>query len=144
MTHARGLGAAKVGAIGYCLGGLLAYLAACRTDADASVGYYGVAIPNFLGEAANIKKPLTLHVAGKDSFVSPAAQQQMRDGLASNPLVTLHSIPSKITPSPERAACTTTPTPRASPMRGRWHFLESIWHEIWSDSDLRVCPRGMR
>ncbi len=93
ITHARGLGPAKVGAMGYCLGGLLAYLTACRTDAEASVGYYGVAIPNFLGEAANIKKPITLHVAGKDSFVSPAAQQQMRDGLASNPLVTLHFYP---------------------------------------------------
>ncbi len=48
----------KVGAVGYCLGGLLAYLTATRTDADASVGYYGVSIQDKLGEAANIKKPL--------------------------------------------------------------------------------------
>ncbi len=32
----------KIGTVGYCLGGQLAYLAAARTDADASVGYYGV------------------------------------------------------------------------------------------------------
>ena len=36
----------KVGAIGYCLGGRLAFLTATRTDADASVGYYGVGIEN--------------------------------------------------------------------------------------------------
>jgi carboxymethylenebutenolidase len=29
----------KVGAVGYCLGGRLAYMTAARTDADASVGY---------------------------------------------------------------------------------------------------------
>jgi carboxymethylenebutenolidase len=32
----------KVGAVGYCLGGLLAFLTATRTDADACVSYYGV------------------------------------------------------------------------------------------------------
>jgi carboxymethylenebutenolidase len=45
ISAARGWGAKKVGAVGYCLGGLLAYLSACRTDSDASVGYYGVNIP---------------------------------------------------------------------------------------------------
>ena len=34
----------KVGVVGYCLGGRLAYLCATRTDSDASVSYYGVAI----------------------------------------------------------------------------------------------------
>ncbi len=80
----------KVGAVGYCLGGLLAYLTAARTDADASVGYYGVNIPAFLGEAARIKKPLLLHVAAEDSFVPKPAQDAMAAGLKDNPLVTLH------------------------------------------------------
>jgi len=83
-------GAKKVGAVGYCLGGLLAYLTATRTDADASVGYYGVNIPAFLGEAARIKKPLLLHVAAEDSFVPKPAQDAMAAGLKDNPLVTLH------------------------------------------------------
>ena len=34
----------KVGAVGFCLGGLLAFLTATRTDVDAAVGYYGVGI----------------------------------------------------------------------------------------------------
>lgn len=41
----------KVGVLGFCLGGKLAYLAACRTDADAVVGYYGVGIEAALDEA---------------------------------------------------------------------------------------------
>jgi carboxymethylenebutenolidase len=96
IDYARAqLGAGKVGAVGYCLGGLLAYLTAARTNADASVGYYGVNIPAFLGEAASIKKPLMLHVAGKDGFVPPEAQKQMKDGLGANSLVTIHDYPER-------------------------------------------------
>ena len=83
----------KVGAVGYCLGGLLAYLTAARTDADASVGYYGVNIQTKLDEAAKIKKPLMLHIAAKDQFVKPEAQKAIQDGLAHNPLVTIHVYP---------------------------------------------------
>lgn len=83
----------KVGASGYCLGGLLAYLAATRTNSDATVGYYGINIQNFLNEAAAIKKPLLLHVAAKDEFHPPEAQHQVAAGLSPNPLVTLHTYP---------------------------------------------------
>ncbi|MBT6211847.1 MAG: dienelactone hydrolase family protein, partial [Woeseia sp.] len=34
----------RVGALGYCLGGRTAFLVAARTDADCSIGYYGVNI----------------------------------------------------------------------------------------------------
>jgi carboxymethylenebutenolidase len=91
IAHVRGMGCTKVGAVGYCLGGLLAYLTAARTDADASVGYYGVNIPAFVGEAANIKQPLMLHIAGKDGFVDAAAQAAMHAGLGGNAKVTLHT-----------------------------------------------------
>ncbi len=91
VAHARSIGAANVGAVGYCLGGLLAYLTACRTDCDACVGYYGVNIPSFVGEAANITKPLMLHIAGKDGFVDAAAQAAMQAGLGGNSKITLHT-----------------------------------------------------
>lgn len=83
----------KVGAVGYCLGGQLAYLTATRTDIDAAVGYYGVNIQNLLGEAGNIKKPLMLHIAAKDEFTPPDAQKKIEDGLKDNPHVTLHAYP---------------------------------------------------
>jgi carboxymethylenebutenolidase len=66
----------KVGTVGYCLGGMLAYLAATRTDADASVGYYGVSLPKYLGEAGNITRPLMLHIADEDGFSSKDAQAE--------------------------------------------------------------------
>src|SRR5690348_17687307 len=36
--------AGKIGALGFCLGGKLAYLAAARSGVDVAVGYYGVGI----------------------------------------------------------------------------------------------------
>ncbi len=81
----------KVGSVGYCLGGKLAYLMATRSDADANVGYYGVGIQDLLGEAKGIKKPLLLHVAEKDQFVPPEAQAKVKAALTGNPLVTIHS-----------------------------------------------------
>ena len=95
ITHLRSTQGCtgKVGAVGYCLGGLLAYLTAARTDSDASVGYYGVNIQTKLDEAKNIKKPLMLHIAAKDQFVPAAAQKQIVDGLSSNPLVTVYTYP---------------------------------------------------
>jgi len=83
----------KVGAVGYCLGGLLAYLTAARTNVDCSVGYYGVNIHEKLGEAADIQKPLMLHIAAKDQFVPPQAQKKIQDGLSGNPQVTIHIYP---------------------------------------------------
>ena len=95
ISHLRELDgcSGKVGAVGYCLGGLLAYLTAARTDVDASVGYYGVNIDQKLDEARNIKWPLLLHIAEKDQFVNPEAQKKIADGLKHNPLVTLHFYP---------------------------------------------------
>jgi|TARA_B100000614_G_scaffold261837_2_gene292871 carboxymethylenebutenolidase len=83
----------KVGAVGYCLGGQLAYLTACHTSSDASVGYYGVNIQNRLDDAKGIKKPLMLHIAGKDEFVPPEAQEQVVAGLRDNSHVTIHRYP---------------------------------------------------
>src|SRR4051812_11280686 len=62
----------KVGSVGFCLGGLLAYLTATRTDVDAAVAYYGVGIDKHLTE--NVSHPLLMHVAAEDGFVPKEAQ----------------------------------------------------------------------
>ena len=80
----------KVGAVGYCLGGLLAYLTSTRTDADAAVGYYGVGIEGKLDEAKTMHGRLMLHVAAKDQFVPPEAQAAVKAGLAGNPKASVH------------------------------------------------------
>lgn len=83
----------KAGTVGYCLGGKLAYLMATRSSADCNVGYYGVGIENALGDAKNIKKPLMLHIAEKDSFCPPDAQKKIKAGLAGNRQVMIHAYP---------------------------------------------------
>jgi carboxymethylenebutenolidase len=95
VAYARGLAGSngKVGTVGFCLGGKLAYLMACRSDTNCNVGYYGVGIEEALGEAANIKAPVMLHIAEEDGFVSKDAQKQVRDGLASNSHATVFSYP---------------------------------------------------
>ncbi len=92
LAHLRGHEACngKAGSLGYCLGGKLAYLMATRSDADCNVGYYGVGLEALLGEAGNIAAPLLLHMASKDQFVPPEAQEKIAAGLAGNPNVTLH------------------------------------------------------
>src|SRR5690242_16266150 len=72
----------KVAALGYCLGGKLAYLAAARAGVDAAIGYYGVYIEKSLGEAKKIKCPLLLHFAGNDRFVPAAAIAKIQKALS--------------------------------------------------------------
>jgi carboxymethylenebutenolidase len=89
-----GLGAGgKVGCVGYCLGGRLAYMAAARTDVDASVGYYAVGLEDILHESKAIARPLLLHIAGDDGFVPPEVQAKMHETLGPHPRVTLHDYP---------------------------------------------------
>lgn len=83
----------KVGVVGYCLGGRLAYMAAARTDADASVGYYAVGLPDLLHEKNAIARPLMLHIAGADHFVDESAQRAMHAALDDHPKVSLHDYP---------------------------------------------------
>lgn len=93
IRHARADGVARVGAVGYCLGGRLAYMTAARTDVDASVGYYAVGVDGLLREKAAIARPLMLHIAGEDGFVDQHAQAAMHAGLDDHPKVTLHDYP---------------------------------------------------
>jgi len=81
---------AKVGVVGYCLGGRLAFMTAARTDVDASVGYYGVGIDGLLGEKNAIAHPVLLHVPEEDHFVDKDAQAAMHAGLDDHPKVTIY------------------------------------------------------
>ena len=89
----RSEGVAKVGLVGFCLGGRLAYMAAARTDISASVGYYGVMIDQMLNESHAIANPLLLHIPTADHFVGPEAQKAIHDGLGGNRHVTLYDYP---------------------------------------------------
>jgi carboxymethylenebutenolidase len=90
LAWAREQGAGMAGVMGYCMGGYIAFLAACRTDTDATVAYHGGGIHTALGEAGAIKKPLMLHNPMKDSFIPVEALNTIRETLKSNPFVTVH------------------------------------------------------
>ena len=83
----------KVGVVGFCLGGRLAFMTATRTDSDASVCYYGVGIDNLLGEKHAIARPVLLHVPQADHFVGADAQAKMHEGLDDHPQVTIFDYP---------------------------------------------------
>lgn len=91
IDHLRDVvGTKKVGAVGYCLGGLASFLAATHTDADAAVAYYAVNMHERLDEAEKLAKPLMLHIAGKDAFVPRPAQDAIIAALHNHPQITIH------------------------------------------------------
>ncbi len=57
----------KVGVVGYCWGGSLAWLAACRLDVTCAVGYYGGQIIGFNDE--NPRCPVILHFGDTDASI---------------------------------------------------------------------------
>lgn len=93
LPHVRQDGgcSGKAGAVGFCLGGQLAFLTACRTDASAS--YYGVGLENRVGEAEKLTHPLLMHVAEEDQFVPKPAQAMILAALKDHPQIEIHSYP---------------------------------------------------
>ena len=85
----------RVGAVGFCLGGNLAYLLSVRFKPDCAVGYYGVSIEKSLDEAKNLSTPLMLHIAGKDQLCPADAQAAIHRALDVNSLVTIHTYPDR-------------------------------------------------
>lgn len=89
--HAQSTG--KVGCVGYCLGGKLAYLMAARTKIAASVAYYGVGLDALTAEIPAIANPLLLHIAEEDKFVGKEAQEKIKSAVSANPKITAYSYP---------------------------------------------------
>jgi len=69
IDYARQTGK-KVGVIGYCLGGSIAWLSAARLHPDAVVAYYGGQILNFSDEKPNA--PIILHFGLEDTHIPKA------------------------------------------------------------------------
>ena len=64
---------AKVGLTGFCMGGAVTIIGACRIpEISAGVCYYGIP-PETAAKAADIKVPLQGHFANRDDWCTPAA-----------------------------------------------------------------------
>ncbi len=78
-------GVDKVGLLGFCFGGGLAFNVAALTDVDALVSYYGSALPSLLDLAPAVTAPQLHHWGTEDTFIGGPAQAEARQALASSP-----------------------------------------------------------
>jgi carboxymethylenebutenolidase len=86
--------AGRIGTVGFCVGGFMSFLAACRTDVATAVCFYGGGIVNrreglklepLLTEAANIKVPVLMLFGERDTSIPPSDVEAIRSRLAMQP-----------------------------------------------------------
>jgi carboxymethylenebutenolidase len=89
-----GVDAARIGIVGFCVGGFMAFLAACRTDVATAVCFYGGGIVNpreglklepLLNESANIKVPVLMLFGEKDASIPMSDVEAIRSRLGMQP-----------------------------------------------------------
>lgn len=68
--------AGKVGMVGYCWGGRVTYLAACRTNIAAGIVYYGGATTQLLPETPRC--PVMFHFGAKDTYIPMSDVEKIR------------------------------------------------------------------
>jgi carboxymethylenebutenolidase len=93
LAHLRSLpevAGHQAGVMGYCLGGLLAFLVACHADPDACVSYYGSGIADRLNECEDLTCPTLFHFGGNDSYIPNEQVDAIRARLGERPNVELH------------------------------------------------------
>lgn len=75
----------RVGVVGYCWGGTVAWLAACRLDLACAAAYYGRQIVDFPNE--HPRCPTIAHFGAEDALIPPETVERVR---AANPTVPVH------------------------------------------------------
>ena len=80
----------RVGCVGFCLGGKLAYLTAARTDVDCAVSYYGVGMDAHADEAARVEVPIVFHMAELDSYAPAEQRDALMTAFEGIPNATFH------------------------------------------------------
>ena len=83
----------KVAVLGYCLGALMVFLTAVRSEIDAAVAYHGGDTEKYLSEVDGLHAPLLMHLAEEDEFISKAAQAEIKAALAKKSNATVYSYP---------------------------------------------------
>ena len=83
----------KVAVQGYCLGALMAFIAAARYEVDAAIAYHGGDTEKYLGEVGGLRAPLLMHLGEEDEFISRPAQAEIKAALANKPNAIVYSYP---------------------------------------------------
>ena len=71
----------KVGSLGFCMGGLLSFIAAAEAGVDTAVCYYGGGIHQHLDRAKKIRCPVLFHFADQDAYIPQQAVAAVRKSL---------------------------------------------------------------
>ncbi|CAN5549466.1 dienelactone hydrolase family protein [soil metagenome] len=66
-----------VAALGFCIGGRLAYRLAAHSKLEAAVSYYGAEIDKHLSEADNICAPIIFHLGEEDQLIPPSSMENL-------------------------------------------------------------------
>jgi carboxymethylenebutenolidase len=80
--RARSESSGKIGAIGYCFGGRLAYMAAAAAGVDAASSFYGGGIHDNLDKAGAVRCPIQFHYAERDDHIPLAAVEKVKAAFA--------------------------------------------------------------
>jgi carboxymethylenebutenolidase len=80
----------KVGAVGFCLGGGLAFAALALTGVDAAVSYYGSAVNSMLEHADKVTNPLMFHYGVNDAFIPVENIDEVEAAFAGRDHVAFH------------------------------------------------------
>lgn len=62
-------GVGRVGVMGFCFGGTLAYLLAANTECDSLVSFYGSGVPDALDQIDAVRAPAQFHFGGSDPYI---------------------------------------------------------------------------
>jgi carboxymethylenebutenolidase len=76
--------AGKVGVVGYCWGGTVAYLTAAKAKVDAAIAYYGSGIGRHIAdEADRPRAPIMFHFGEQDKSIPPSVVEQIKAAVPS-------------------------------------------------------------
>lgn len=145
----------KVGCVGFCLGGRLAYMSAARTDVDCAVSYYGVGLEKLLDEAEHIRCPMVMHFGATDPLVPPEAYQAIAAHFAAREDVRIylypgvgHAFASTDRDTYDRSSTMMAYTRTLGLFRavmGPVYDLERLWEEhVREEFETRDAARTMR
>jgi carboxymethylenebutenolidase len=79
-----------IGALGFCLGGSMAYLLAARVELAAAVSFYGSSVPSRLDALDEIGCPVQFHFGGSDPYIPRDQVAAVERAVAERPDMEIH------------------------------------------------------
>jgi carboxymethylenebutenolidase len=95
LEHLRALPetAGKAGALGFCMGGRLAFKLAAASDPDVVVSYYGSGIADQLQLVPQIDAPIVFHFGDADPYLPVDEANRIAAAFATHPACAVHMHP---------------------------------------------------